>query len=91
MALVLTGPALTGHALTGHALTGSLADEFPILSADAVARCVADARACLAHLGIEATPALIERVAREHLVGMVKSEPPSGRCRSHRRPDPGRG
>jgi len=44
-----------------------------------VDRCVTDTRACVAHLGIDPTPELVERIAREHLTGMVKSEPPSGR------------
>jgi hypothetical protein len=58
-------------------MTRKLADEFMILSTDAVERCVADVCACIEHLGVDATPALVERIAREHLVGMVKSRPPS--------------
>jgi hypothetical protein len=53
--------------------------EFVRLPRGAVERCVADVSACVAHLGMDATPALVERIVRAHLVGMVKSEPPSGR------------
>ncbi|MFC5750258.1 hypothetical protein [Actinomadura rugatobispora] len=60
-------------------LSGRLAAEFATVTPDTVERCVADVQACVAHLGLEPTPALVERMAREHLVGMVKSEPPSGR------------
>ncbi|MFI0355604.1 hypothetical protein [Actinomadura sp. 9N407] len=66
-------------------LAGRLAAEFEIFNPDTVERCVADVQACMTHLGLEATPALVERMAREHLVGMVKSEPPSGRAGG---PDP---
>jgi hypothetical protein len=62
--------------------SGRLRHEFAALSPDQVDRCVTDTRACVAHLGIDPTPALVERIAREHLTGMVKSEPPS-----HRSPD----
>jgi hypothetical protein len=60
-------------------LSGRLAAEFATFPSDTVERCVADVQACVTHLGLEPTPALVERMAREHLVGMVKSEPPSGR------------
>jgi hypothetical protein len=56
-----------------------LTDEFADLAPHAVARCVADVSACVTHLGMEPTPDVVERIAREHLVGMVKSQPPSGR------------
>jgi hypothetical protein len=59
--------------------SGRLRHEFAALPPDQVDRCVTDTRACVAHLGIDPTPALVERIAREHLTGMVKSEPPSGR------------
>jgi hypothetical protein len=58
-------------------MTRRLSDEFVILPTDAVERCVADVCACVEHLGVDATPVLVERIAREHLVGMVKSRPPS--------------
>ncbi|HXA60787.1 MAG TPA: hypothetical protein VNW94_16625 [Streptosporangiaceae bacterium] len=62
-----------------EAIDRRLADEFSGISPATVERCVHDVRACVAHLGIDATPGLVERIAREHLVGMIKSEPPSGR------------
>jgi hypothetical protein len=34
----------------------------------------------MSHLGLEATPARVERMAREQLTGILKSEPPSGRA-----------
>ncbi|WP_157431630.1 hypothetical protein [Actinomadura hibisca] len=64
---------------TRAVLARRLTAEFVIFSADTVERCVADVQACATHLGLDPTPALVERMAREHLVGMVKSEPPSGR------------
>ena len=56
-----------------------LTDEFGDLAPDTVARCVADVSACVTHLGMEPTADLVELIAREHLVGKVKSQPPSGR------------
>ncbi len=73
-------PVMADHrSETRLLLSGRLALEFSSFSRDTVERCVADVQACMTHLGLEATPALVERMAREHLVGMVKSEPPSGR------------
>jgi hypothetical protein len=73
-------PALADHrSETRNALTRRLTDEFSHVSSDAVHQCVADVQACMAHLGLDPTPARVERMAREHLVGMLKSEPPSGR------------
>lgn len=75
-------PAIAGHhSETRQAITRRLATEFLVFSNDTVARCVADAWACTEHLGLEATSPLVERIAREHLTAMVKSEPPSGRFR----------
>lgn len=65
----------------GGTLVQRLSAEFLLIPSDAVERCVADVSACVSHLGMDATPALVERIVREHLVGMVKSEPPSGRLR----------
>ncbi|MQA93678.1 MAG: hypothetical protein GEV11_03230 [Streptosporangiales bacterium] len=59
-------------------VTDRLAGEFGILSRDTVERSVTDAWCCAEHLGLEVTPALVERIAREHLVGVVNSVPPSG-------------
>lgn len=55
-----------------------LAGEFRILPRGTVERSVTDARLRAEHLGFEATPALVEGIAREHLVGVVNSVPPSG-------------
>ncbi|GAA3926605.1 hypothetical protein GCM10023085_04970 [Actinomadura viridis] len=65
---------------TRRLLAGRLAREFSIVDPAAVDRCVADVQARMTHLGVDPTPARVERVAREQLVGMVKSEPPSGRA-----------
>ncbi|MEV4896909.1 hypothetical protein ACIBHY_43035 [Nonomuraea sp. NPDC050547] len=43
---------------------------------DTIDRCVADVCACAEHLGIEATPQIVERIAREHLLAIVNSAPP---------------
>ncbi len=72
--------ALAHHRETRDALTRRLSDEFTTFPWDAVDRCVADVQACMAHLGLEATPARVERMAREQLTGILKSEPPSGRA-----------
>ena len=40
------------------------------------AQLAAVVRACAEHLGIRATPEVIERVAREHLLALVNSAPP---------------
>ncbi|WP_239161672.1 hypothetical protein [Acrocarpospora phusangensis] len=56
-----------------------LAAEFPAVPRPAVERCVADVWACAEHLGVEVTPAIIERIAREHLLAMINSAPPSSR------------
>lgn len=72
-------PALTDHRSdTSDALTRRLTDEFATFSTAAVQRCIADVHACMTHLGLDATPARVERMAREHLMGMLKSRPPSG-------------
>ncbi|MFC6883959.1 MULTISPECIES: hypothetical protein [Actinomadura] len=73
-------PALADYrSETRELLARRLASEFAAFTHSAVERCVADVQACATHLGLDATPALVERMAREHLVGMIKSEPPSGR------------
>ncbi len=73
-------PALAGHQTEiRHTITRRLTAEFLVFPADTVGRCVSDAWACAEHLGLEVTPRLVERIAREHLTAMVKSEPPSGR------------
>ncbi len=60
-------------------VTHRLAAEFLTVPLSAVARCVADAWACGEHLGLDVTPEIVERVARERLLGMVNSAPPSRR------------
>ncbi|WP_214108817.1 hypothetical protein [Acrocarpospora catenulata] len=50
-----------------------LAAEFRTVAEESVARCVADVWACAEHLGVEVTPAIIERIAREHLLALVNS------------------
>jgi len=73
-------PALADHrSETRDALAQRLCDEFSSFPSDTVRRCVANVQARMAHLGLEATPARVERMAREHLTGVLKSEPPSGR------------
>ncbi|GLU48043.1 hypothetical protein [Nocardiopsis ansamitocini] len=58
-------------------VTARLHTEFQVLPQRSVERCVADTWRCAEHLGFEATPALVERIAREHLRALIKSEPPS--------------
>ncbi|MFG2003213.1 hypothetical protein ACGFNU_29035 [Spirillospora sp. NPDC048911] len=73
-------PALADHrSETRDRLARRLAAEFATVSAGTVERCVADVQVCMTHLGFEATPDRVERLARERLVGVIKSEPPSGR------------
>jgi hypothetical protein len=64
---------------TDTSLAQRLSTEFDLLPRRAVERCISDVSACVEHLGVHATPDLVERIARAHLVGMVMSEPPSGR------------
>lgn len=74
-------PALADHRReVRDKLAQRLCDEFASFPLEKVDRCVADVQACMAHLGLEATPARVERMAREHLTGILKSEPPSGRA-----------
>ncbi|GES02294.1 hypothetical protein Acor_43600 [Acrocarpospora corrugata] len=56
-----------------------LAAEFAAVPGPTVERCVADVWACAEHLGVAVTPAIIERIAREHLLAMINSAPPSSR------------
>lgn len=74
-------PAIAGHQTEiSHTITRRLTAEFMVFSTDTVARCVSDAWNCAEHLGLEVTPPLVERIARERLTAVAKSEPPSGRC-----------
>lgn len=61
------------------AIADRLKDEFPVLPAATVRRQVDDAWVCARQLGLEITPWLVERVAREHLTHLIRSTPPSGR------------
>ncbi|MBB2913205.1 hypothetical protein FHS43_004503 [Streptosporangium becharense] len=68
---------LTGTPTSFHEpVSARLADEFLTVSVDTVDRCVTEVWACAEHLGIEATPEVVERVAREHLLALVNSAPP---------------
>jgi hypothetical protein len=60
-------------------VTSRLTAEFPALAPATIARCVADTWICAEHLGLAVTTGLVERVAREHLLVLVNSVPPSGR------------
>ncbi|MER7503469.1 hypothetical protein [Nonomuraea pusilla] len=53
-----------------------LAEEFLTVPVDTIDRCVADVRACARHLGVAATPEVVERIARERLLAIVNSAPP---------------
>lgn len=56
-----------------------LCRDFAAVPPQVVARCVNDVWLRARHLGVAVTPRLVEGVAREQLLSMVKSEPPSGR------------
>src|SRR5262245_56044460 len=72
-------PRGTDQPRTCEPIIGRLQTEFVGLPHKTVERCVVDVWACAEHLGLAVTPVQVERVAREHLVGVVMSEPPSGR------------
>jgi hypothetical protein len=59
-------------------VTSRLTAEFPALAPATVERCVTDTWICADHLGLAVTAGLVERVARERLLGLVNSVPPSG-------------
>ncbi|MCW2878394.1 MAG: hypothetical protein JWQ95_2494 [Sphaerisporangium sp.] len=44
----------------------------PVNSVD---RCVEDVWACVAHLGVDVTTDVVERIAREHLLALACSAP----------------
>jgi hypothetical protein len=73
------GATANDGAPTLLAVGDRLAGEFAALPAATVRRQVEDALVCVRQLGLEITPWLVERVAREHLTHLVRSEPPSGR------------
>ncbi|WP_442811634.1 MULTISPECIES: hypothetical protein [unclassified Streptosporangium] len=72
LATRFTGPSTTHH----EPMTSHLAAEFLTVPVDTVGKCVAEVCACAEHLGIETTPEIVERVAREHLLALVNSAPP---------------
>ncbi|MBG0812711.1 hypothetical protein [Planomonospora sp. ID82291] len=73
---VLAIRSVSGTTTFHDSLSSRLAAEFRTLPPGTVDRCVADVRACTEHLGVEATPEVVERVAREHLLAIVNSAPP---------------
>lgn len=58
-----------------------LSAEFLGIPAHAVERCVAQVWVCAEHLGLDVTPAIVERVARERLLAMANSAPPARKSR----------
>jgi hypothetical protein len=60
-------------------VTNRLTTEFPALAVTTVERCVTDTWICAEHLGLTVTDGLVEMLAREHLLGLMNSVPPSGR------------
>ncbi len=61
------------------ACAARLAAEFLAVPDGVVRRCLADAGARAEHLGVDVTaPGVVERLARERLLAMVNSTPPSG-------------
>jgi hypothetical protein len=76
MAAVVTRISVGRTALCDR-VSARLAAEFLKLPIGTVARCVADVQACAEHLGIVPTQNVVERVAREHLLAIVNSAPPT--------------
>lgn len=62
-----------------EAVARRLRAEFPALASDEVERYVTETWMCAQHLGFPVTAGLVEPIAREHLLGVVNSVPPSGR------------
>lgn len=62
-----------------EAVTTHLADEFSALTRATVERCVRETWMCAEHLGLPVTEGLVEKIAREHLHGVMNSVPPSRR------------
>ena len=52
-----------------------LSGEFSGVPVEIVGRCVRDVSACAVHLGVEATAAVVERLARERLLALAWSAP----------------
>nr|WP_062334785.1 hypothetical protein [Herbidospora sakaeratensis] len=77
--LATSSTAATTRAGTREAVAARLAEEFLTVPLVTVERCVDDVCACTEHLGVDVTPVSIERIAREHLLALVNSAPPSRR------------
>ncbi|MFB9252301.1 hypothetical protein ACFFWE_29050 [Sphaerisporangium melleum] len=56
-------------------VSARLQDEFLDVPVEVVDRCVEDVQACAAHLGVDVTTAVVERIAREHLLARATSAP----------------
>ncbi|MFC6079948.1 hypothetical protein [Sphaerisporangium aureirubrum] len=52
-----------------------LSGEFLGVPVETIGRCVRDVSACAAHLGVDATTAVVERIARERLLALAWSAP----------------
>lgn len=63
----------------GETVTTQLAGEFSALSRSTVQRCVRETWLCAEHLGLPVTDGLVEKIAREHLRGVMYSAPPPPR------------
>jgi hypothetical protein len=74
-------PVFRTDSATSGAVTDRLTTEFPALAFATVERCVTDTWICAEHLGLTVTDGLVEMLAREHLLGLMNSVPPSGRRR----------
>ena len=59
-------------------VTNRLTAEFPVLTSATIERCVTDTWICAEHLGLAVTDGLVEMLAREHLLALMYSVPPSG-------------
>ncbi|HKB32215.1 MAG TPA: hypothetical protein VKD26_15440 [Streptosporangiaceae bacterium] len=70
---------LRTNSATSDTVTTRLTAEFPALAPATIGRCVTDTSICAEHLGIAVTDGLVEMLAREHLLGLMNSVPPSGR------------
>jgi hypothetical protein len=78
----VTAPLAQSRAAGPRELVSArLSDEFLTVPVETVDRCVEDVWVCAAHLGVDVTMTVVERIAREHLIALVSSAPlvdPSG-------------
>ncbi len=87
LATRLTTGAAPGSAesVSAHRICARLSIEFLGVPVGTIDRCVADAWMCAAHLGVDPTPPVVERIARERLLALVNSTPrPPGSCHAPR-------